>query len=219
MDKAGAIARIKRGLGFMTGTSRDAAIVDALSEAQRELEMGKTLPRFLLEQDQPLNVLAGASSAPIPTGFLRQFDDERLHFLPTDSELTVFLNRKLYIDGILAYRRNDAGVVIARSASPKIYVIRKDTIDFLSPMDRNYSFLWSYYKRAADLASASGNAWLDNVPEWLIGEAGMRIAADARDAPAVQLFQQMALKAQSAYLKEIAASDEADGPYVMGAAN
>jgi hypothetical protein len=219
MNKTQALARIKRGLGFMTGTSRDSAIIDAMQEAQRELETGKTLPKFLLQEDQPLAVLAGASSAPLPTGFIRQFDDERLHFLPVDSDLTQFLNRKLYIDGVLAYRRNDAGVLIAREAAPQIYVIRKSTIDFLSPMDRDYNFLWSYYKHDVTLDTVDENGWLTNAPEWLIGEAGKRIAADMRDAVAVTLFKEMALVGQSSYLREIVANEEADGPWQMGADN
>jgi len=217
MDRDAAVARIKRGLGFYSGTSRDDAIVSALQEAQRELEKGKTLPRFLLMEDQTLSLAAGDSEVALPIGFLRVYEDERIRFLPTNSTIPKFLSRRLYPDAVLAYERHESGAITVTSGEPEVYVLRQATIDFIRPANAAYSFTWSYYKKADVLSSNVENAWLANEPEWLIGEAGARVAADLRDGDAIALFTQIRDRARSSYLSEIVAGEENDGMFQMGA--
>lgn len=219
MNRDAAVLRIREGLGFFTGTSRDDAIVAALQAGQRELEKGKSLPKFLLLEDQTLTLLSGASTVALPTGFIRTFEDEKPHFLPEDSTINLFLLRRLYIDANLAYGRFESGAVTVTSGSPKVYVIRKSVIDFIQPADQNYSITWSYFKKADLLTTNIENAWLANEPDWLIGEAGVRVAAAMRDTDAVSLFTDMRDRARASWLAELVVGEEADGPYQMGANN
>lgn len=214
-----AVTRIKDGLGFLSASHHDARIVLRLNEAQRELEKGKSLPRFLLQQDQTLTLAADAQTIALPTGFIRVNDDERPHFLPTNSTIPIFLRRVYFTDGVLAYQRYESGVVTANTSSPKVYAIRKSTIDFLFPADAAYSIIWSYYKAAAAVTSGAENEWLLNAPEWIIGEAGARIAADMRDGNAVAMFTTMRDRARASQLAEQVVEELADGPIEMGANN
>lgn len=217
MQGSEAVTRIKEGLGFLTGSHHDTRIISRLNEAMWHLEHGTSLPKFLIQQDQPLVLAADASSIALPAGFIRVVDDEKVHYLPSTSTIPVFLTRKYYTDAQLAYARYESGSVIVNSRAPEVYVIRKSTIDFVAPANADYTLTWSYYKGGDAVASGSENVWLANSPYWLIGEAGHRMAKDVRDADAVSIFQDMLTKARSAQLGEQVVEELADGPIEMGA--
>ena len=66
MTRSEAILSIKRGLGFRQ--TQDTAILAALKEAQRNLELGKTLPPWLVEFDTPIPITSGSNVVTLPTG-------------------------------------------------------------------------------------------------------------------------------------------------------
>jgi hypothetical protein len=207
-----AVQRINDGLGFRPdGHSLEAKIILRLQEAQRDLESGKTLPRFLIREDQELLLAAGAHTAALPADFIREDDDNRLHFFTPTSDIARYLKPKRYSDAVVANLREQGPV------GPSIYVIRATTVDFITTADTNYTLIWNYYKSGALLTSNIENEWLAGAPEWLIGEAGIRIATDARDAEAVQLFSALATKGRAACFGDIIADEDAAGPYIMGA--
>ena len=81
VTRSEAVRRINDGLGFRPdGHSLEPKIILRLQEAQRDLELGKTLPRFLIREDQTVVLLAGAHTALLPSDFIREDDDNRLHF-------------------------------------------------------------------------------------------------------------------------------------------
>lgn len=214
-----AVARIKEGLGFLTGSHHDARILARLKEAQRDFEGGKSLPRFLLQEDQTLSLASGARTVALPTGFLRIYDDEKIYYLPADSTKPLFLVRKYFTDAALAYQTYREGSLITQpeSAAPLVYVIRKSTIDFMTLADAAYTLYWSYYKRGTEITLGATNEWLTNATNWIIGEAGHRMAMDMRDADAIGIFQTLAQKGRAEVFGEIVAAEEADGPLQMGA--
>lgn len=213
MLRSEAIQRINDGLGFMaTGNSLEATIIKRLQEAQRDLERGKTLPKFLIAEDEPLALVAGTSTVALPSDFLRIDDEVQLHYTPATSDIPVFLEKKFYTDAVLAYMQTATAAAV-----PKVYVMRKATIDFIYPADTDYALLWNYYRAADVLSSDIENAWLANAPEWLIGEAGMRVARDARDPDALSVFTEMRQAGRAAIFAEDLADDESGGPFVMGA--
>lgn len=212
-----AVTRIKEGLGFLSGSHHDNRIISRLNEAMWHLEHGKSLPKFLLQQDETISLLEGEYAVTLPTGFIRINDDEKPHYLPENSTIPVFLARRYYTDAQLAYARYESGQVDVTSRAPEVYVIRKSTIDFVTPANDDYTLTWSYYKGGDAVTSGSENVWLANSPYWLIGEAGYRMAKDVRDGDAIQIFDDMRKTAQSAQLSEQAAEELADGPIEMGA--
>lgn len=221
MTRDDAVLRIKDGLSFRTGTSLDDKIVARLKEAQRDLESGKTLPRFLLLEDQPLSLVLGAHSVKLPTDFLRDDDDNLIHYTPTNTDIPFFLARKQkYSDVVQANIRSPNDPV-----GPKVYVIRNSIIDFVTTSDRAYTLVWNYYKLGTVLTSGStANEWLNETPgqgapEWLIGEAGIRIAANLHDKDAIEDFTNMRERGRAACFGNLIALEESGGPYVMGADN
>lgn len=216
MTRTEAIARIHRGLGFRTGL--DSVIIDALREAQRDLENGKTLPPFLLQESAVLNLLVGTNTVALPTRFIRVEVDP--HFTPLNEESPTFLVAKSsYEDALAAYASEPSG-------GPAIYVVRRrlGVLDFIVTADRNYTLTWSYYRGAESLAADVENDWLANFngrenpgADWLMGRAGYIVAKDLRDKDAMATFDDMATRGRAALLGEIIAQEDDSGPYVMGA--
>ena len=67
MLRSVAIQRVSDGLGFRTGL--DQLIILQLQEAQRDLEKGKTLPLFLLQENQNAQSCGGAKSGRVAEWF------------------------------------------------------------------------------------------------------------------------------------------------------
>lgn len=206
-----AVQRISDGLGFWpAGHSKEATIILRMQEAQRDLERGKTLPRFLLQEGATLSLLSGASTVALPAGFLRE-GDNKIRYYDTEGNPT-FIFRKYLNDAIEAQ-----ALPTGETSAPQIYVIRNTLIDFITVADQAYTLYWDYYKAGDLLTSNIENAWLANAPEWLIGFAGKRIAADVRDPDAVSLFQDMEKSARAAWFADDITLELSGGPLVMGA--
>lgn len=219
MDRDTAILRINRGLGFLpTGHGQTNDIIQCLQEAQRDLEKGKTLPRFLLLEDQTLTLLAGQHTVALPSGFLRPDDDNTLYYVADDSHLQHYLRPyRSYRDAVVAVQSSQRPDQPAQTTDvPSVYVIRKSTIDFITLADREYELTWNYYKAADVLDQNIENLWLRHASEWLIGEAGMRMAADKRDGNAVAVFEKIMQKGRMAVFAEDIAAEESVGPIAMG---
>lgn len=208
MNRTEAVTRIQDGLGFASRQSDK--IILRLQEAQRELEKGKTLPKFLLQELQPLALVINTASVSLPARFLR-FDDTVNPFYVANNAITTIRIVLEYRDALAAYYLN------GEDTAPKVMVIRKSDVHFINQANANYTIFWNYYKGAEPLITDIENEWLANAPEWLIGEAGWRMAMDARDKDAAMLFDTMRKTARAAIFGEIVASEEASGPLIMGA--
>lgn len=216
-----AIQRIKDGLGFRRATNLDDRIILRLQEAQRELEAGKTLPEFLKVSDHLVTLVAGTQTAFVPFAFLREDYTEPMYFRKDNDPKgkKVFLNRVDADDAFTLYWNNGL------PASPRVYVVRRPsptlawTLDFVNPVDRDYTFHFSFYEHDTDIGTTESTKWLAFAPEWIIGEAGIRMAADARDPDGVSLFGDMMKKGRLAVLGETLMSETAVQPIQMGSAN
>lgn len=215
MFRSTAVQQINNGLGFRPpGNSLEGVIILYLQEAQRDLEKGKTLPRFLLQEDDPLTLLSGAHTAALPDGFIREADDSVLHYSPSGTDLPTYLQRKYLRDAVLANTRSSNDPI-----APSVYVIRNSVVDFVTTADQNYTFAWDWYKRGLTLETDIENVWLEdqNMPEYLIGEAGYRVAKALRDKDAMTVFDDMRKQARLSLFSEEIAAELASGPIVMGA--
>lgn len=209
MLRSVAVTRIQDGLGFASRQSDK--IILRLQEAQRELELGKTLPKFLLQENQILTLLNGTSTVALPTRFLRVSDDNLPYYSTSDGSPVYLPIVRQWSDAIKAQWLNGA------KSAPKVGVIRKTVVDFINNSDKEYTIIWSYYKAAALLTTDIENEWLADAPEWLIGEAGWRMAMDTRDKDATMLFDTLRKTARAAVFGEIIASDDSEGQLIMGA--
>lgn len=207
MTRDEAVTRIQDGLGFASRQSDK--IILRLKEAQRELEKGKTLPQFLLQLDL-LFVLTGTDAVNYPTGFLRIDDSVTPYRFDTDGRI-------VYLSVVRDLRDAQINFLgLTETSAPAVMVLRNNAIYFVNTLDANYTIIWSFYKKADVLDTNIENLWLLNAPEWLIGEAGWRMAMDARDKDAVVVFDNLRKTGRAAVFGEIVASEEASGPIVMG---
>jgi len=210
MLRSVAIQRIADGLGNRSGLSDKIAL--RLQEAQRDLEAGKTLPLFLKQEEQTLLLPVGQHAVALPAGFIREDDEEPLHYTSTTTLSPIFLQRKTYAEALTAYGSEEPG-------GPEVYVLRRSTIDFIRVADQAYTFTWSYFKAADILASEIENDWLRYAPDWLIGEAGLRMAKDLRDSDGVNVFTDIAVKGRAAWFAEHVAREESGGGFSLGEDN
>jgi hypothetical protein len=201
-----AVARIQRGLGFRSDLEDE--IISALQEAQRLLELGRTLPFFLLQEDEALSITSGSGALALPTGFIREKDDEGPHLVDDDGKL-YFMEKMDFERAKLTFDSDDPG-------RPLAYVLRKATMLVYPERDTTYDGTWSYYKGADVLTSDIENAWLQYAPETLIGAGGLIIAKDARNPSAVQIFSEMLGVANAGQFAESILRDEANKPRNMG---
>jgi len=212
MNKGDAVLRIQQGLGFRS--DRAAEIILALQEEQRDLESGKTLPKFLLKEDQLITVPASTQSVPLPSDFLRRYGNmRRVPAIVGDKRGDI-----PWVDYDAAQSFYSAPQFYSNYVSkPKVVSERAASLWFSPLSTQDAIFSWSYYARAASLSDNTTNAWLDdgNVPELLIAGAGLRMAADMRNQSAVALFGAMQAAARRAlYGEEF--QHEADDYLVMG---
>lgn len=217
MTRDEAVAIMLEGLGNRTAQSVIDACARRLLDAQADLESGKTLPRFLLQENQALTLLSGQSTVSLPDRFLRIETDP--HYTPFGTTEPFFVQGKSdYQAAVIANSSTDA-------VGPKVYVIRNGVIDFINTANQDYNLVWSYYKGAAPLSTgATENEWLADfrgvrnpAATWLIGEAGLRQARFSRDAPAVDIFTEMLTRGRAATFANILAEEASHGPMMMGA--
>lgn len=221
MDRTAAVALINQGIGFRaTGNALESAIILKLQEAQRDLEKGKTLPKFLVQELQTLTLTANTHTSTKPTGFLREDDEVPLHFYPATATKPTFLERRFYKDAVLSNLHDtSASSAPDEPIAPSIYVVRQSVIDFITTADITYTLYWNYYKAADLLTSNVENAWLLNAPEWLWGEAGWRIAMDLAgpNSEMVAKFDRIRTAGRAAAFAEDLVAETASGPLQMGA--
>ena len=209
MLRTAAVQRIQRGLGFITNQADTIAL--ALQEAQRDLEKGKTLPKFLLVEGAALTLLATESTVDLPADF-RRLSDEKLRYTLAGESTPNFIEWRRDYDAALEANFTGEG------GGPKVAVLRSTYIDFINPADVTYNFVWSYYKKGALLTTDIENEWLadDAGSKWLIGEAGYLMAQDKRDKDGMAIFNTMRTQGRAACFGDDLASDDAAGALYLG---
>jgi hypothetical protein len=221
MLRSEAIAIIKRGLGFRQ--TQDTAIIAALQEAQRDLELGHTLPSFLLAYDVVVPIVAGTALISLPTGFLRFHDDYELYYVNSNTA-RVFIPRRTYDEAYNAYvasgRQDDSALYTATATVPSVLVQRGKTQALLVPTPTtSFNAYLTYYKAALKLDAEIENAWLLNAPNVLIGMAGMTVAGNLRDKDAMTEFTRRANQGGKAFMGDIVEDELAGRPLIMGRNN
>lgn len=220
MQRSEAITTIKRGLGYRP--TQDASIIAALKEAQRQLELGHTLPNFLLEYDATVSVTANNPTIALPTGFIRFSDEYQFYYVNTDGA-RVFLPRKNYTEAYQAYvasGEEDGNVIAQVYDYPQVVVQRSKTAALVIPTPRtSFNMFLTYYKADDVLETEIENKWLKNAPDVLIGMAGMTVAGDVRDKDALANFSRRANLGGKSLMGDIIEDELAGRPLVMGRNN
>lgn len=220
MLRDAAVAEIKRGLGFRQ--TQTTSIIDALKQAQRTLEKGRTLPDWMLEFDAPIAVTAGDPVFTLPTGFLRMHEEYDLSYLNSNNA-TVFLPRKNFKEAYLAYISDgseDALVDPSTSNYPKVWARRGETKGYFFPTPQvSFTASMTYYKAGDVLDSNMENIWLREAPDLLIGLAGINIAGVVRDKDALTGFTQRYKMGLGSFIGAVVEDELAGRGLIMGRDN
>ncbi len=188
MTRDEAVAQIKRGLTFRSGSTLNSDIEFELREAQRRVESGEALspagrrvplPWFLKTYDQTLSLVADVSEVNLPDNFLAEDDGEGPYYTPADASYPTYL-RKWTPEG--------PNKTAADFTAPRFYQIRKTTLKVFPTPKEAFTLYWSYYAKDTVLTSNIENEWLKEVPTLLIGLAGQEIAMDTKNSGAVEKF-------------------------------
>lgn len=207
-----AVIRITDGLGFRSNLTAKAIL--RLQEAQRDLEMGKTLPWFLQKVDQALTLSSGNPTVTIPTDFIRFVDDELIRYTPSGATKQFVIPRKRFDEAMFQY-----GSSATAAGAPQVFARRSLTFFFFPYPDTTYNLTWSYFAKAALLTTNVENLWLQYAPEYIIGEAGLRLARDARDEKAIKIFSDMQAAGKVALFGEEIQVEQDGGPLGMTGEN
>lgn len=200
-----AVARVKMILGFRT--DQDANIVQAMQEVQEELEKEPSLPTFLKKiYVAPFQTSIGVRTVDAPADFIREDEDDQLFI---DSLDTILVKDQM---GELRLRYPDSG-------PPVKYALVDRKFYFFPLPDAVYALTGTYFAEDAVLTTNIENKWLANVPDLIIGMAGMIMAASLRDQAALQLFTGLAASAKTKIAYTSTANEAAGSKPVIGGDN
>ncbi len=212
MLRDAAVDIIKRGLGFLQGKTHDEAIAAALQEAQAAREGGRSLPWFLLQEDETLALTADTPSYNLPSGFIREDVDYNPVLVISEEGTELPIDPLPYDEAFRLYEQ-------AAEGAPEVYSIRKDQVWLFPTPDEAFTLQWSYFKADTLLQSNVENQWLIHAPYVLIADAGLRVATDLRDQEATAIFQSRKAEWDAWYTRQMTAQREANTRYVVGKYN
>lgn len=212
MDLSQVITEIRRGLGYRT--TLESTIIGAVQSVQRTLETGMSLPDFLLVYDAPIAVVGGTATFTLPTNFLRMHDAYDLYYDDPTDGYTV-LPRKTEVEAVTAYGD------ITDSTHGKVWVRRSNSQGLLVPTPTASATYYLTYYAADAVLTAGGdtNLWLTNLPDVIVGLAGIECLGAARDKEAMMYFQQRAQRGERTRMGMIVDQELQGRPILMGRNN
>lgn len=215
MNRNRAVAIIQEQLGFSTALSSN--IVAALQDCQAELETRRFLPKFLVVYEQDLVTVADQETVNLPTGFLRENEDDGpLYYIDEDGG-----RHELDKQDMTFLRQAFRGELeVPSEGAPQAYALGSTALHIFPKPDDVYNLKFSFYK-ADDVLSegASENKWLIHAPDVLVGMAGLRIAMARRDKDAITWFSAMEAKGLANLIHAGEAREHEGRKYVMGGEN
>lgn len=201
------VSIIQEKLGFRSDLNTN--ILAKMNEAMRLLEKGRTLPKFLIEEDVPLTTVANQRYISLPAGFIKVDDDGHPNIEFTDGTGLIYLKQGPWPQLRQIFQSTEAGI-------PRAFTLRKTQIWFHPvPVDA-YDLVWSYYKHDNDITGAAENNWLRELPYLIAGKAGLSMAQNLNsNSDIIRYFEGMAREWAIASHYETSENDTA-GPVVMG---
>ena len=183
MTRDEAVSLMLEQLGFRTDLSSNC--ITHLKLAQIQLEKGPTKPWFLISAQLSLATIAGTETVAVPTGFIQEYDQATLKYVPDDSEGLadeVDLVKGTYDVLRVNFREVESG-------APQAYALMNGNFHIFPLPDAVYSLKLIQYTKDTVLDTNIENAWLRESPKLLIGAAGKELAAALRDSAAMATFQ------------------------------
>jgi len=154
-----------------TDATMRALIVDEINSSIVELEHGRFLPWFL-ETSTTLVTVADIRTTALPTGFLRETENQAIQIADTTGTLSHMI--KLRLEDLDALYRNDA------AAQPGFYAIGEPNIYWGKTPNAAYNISFPYMAATtaiADNTNAATNKWLTLAHNFILSHAGTQVAS------------------------------------------
>jgi hypothetical protein len=206
MTRNEAVAIVKQQLGFRTNL--DETIVTNMQLAQKQLEMGPTLPWFLLSEYSTISTSASEPRLPLPTDFLRMHEESDVLLLNEEDDEVVLVKD---VESVLR-----GNYFNADAAQPEAYAIVGNNLVLFPTPDASYYVKLRYYQRDVTLSSNVTNGFLTWCPYVLIGKAGGLVASALRDSAAQGIFRGLENEGRLALAAMETARQESGGTPQMG---
>ena len=207
MIRDDAIARVRRGLGY-DNRLNVSLIIDALKDAQNEVEQRSMLPWFLQSEISSIFTIVGEERIPTPVDFILEIEAGALWVYDDSlSQPWIELKKDDPID--LRTRFTEPG-------QPEFYAISDGYFRLFPTPDAEYTLKMIYYKQDVPLDSNIENKWLKYVPYLIIGLAGALLASQRFNDRAKATFEGWAQLADTKLDSLIEAREHAQRRYVMG---
>jgi hypothetical protein len=210
MLRDAAVARVQQGLGWRG--DKAAEIVNALQDVQQELELGPTLPWFLISEILSVSTEEDEERLALPEGFIKEIDDGAVFYYNSDATTSDAVWTEIKKDELDYLRKTYPG-----EGAPSHYNLQGKYMRlFPTPDASTYTVKLSAYMKDTVLSNNIENKWLENVPRLLIGLAGIELGNDLRDKMALGRFNNMASSARLILANFETARQEAGQRRVMG---
>ena len=161
---------------------------------------------------EPMVVDPLTGTAPLPARFLRLHEEYPPYFLNVSGG-KVYTPRKNAMEARQAYPTP------ATDNYPRVMVLQPPSAAFLPPPTAALSVYLTYYRAEPTLDSEIENGWLKNAANYLIGVAGVMVAADLRDKGAMDKFNLMAKSGYKSYIGGVVDDELMGRPLIMGRNN
>jgi len=203
-------SRIREKLSYNTGLSAS-YITDAIQDAQRQLEEMSELPWFLESEISSISAVIGEERIPVPSDFLREnVESAFFYYNASASPAWVPLSKHSLPELRQAYGTADAN-------APEAYALQGKYFRIFPTPDAAYTLKLVYYQRQAALTGDNdSNDWSVEAPWLLIGTAGLSVAENNRDAAAVKIFSDIAIREAARLLVRSEAREHAGQVYQRG---
>lgn len=196
--------RVKRRIARRKA-SITADFLDEMQSAQRELEIGQTLPSILDTTTAAIETPAAktfVTDLP-PADYLKLYDDQGLFYFREDPvanpKAGEFHAKRLDTRNQLVSKRNASfGVTGGPQPSTIYYVIYKDAgtwkVEFTPEQSISIWFGMRYYAKQDILTGTNNNDWTLEWGDLISSMAGLALAMSYRDKNAIEYFSQMEQK-------------------------
>lgn len=211
-----AVARVKQMLGFKLNL--DAEIVQAMIEAQEDLERSSELPWFLRDPYSTTSTFAkltpSVKSYATPTGFIREDEQSRFTLVDPYSLREWVITKDE--EGHLRSRWPDRWPEMEGEGLPHGFSRRDGIFTFYPTPDKSYLVSGHYYKKDVSLSTNIENKWLKELPHIIIARSGLTLAAGLRDQAGLATFGAMNEIMTEKLHRMTVADDLAGTRYVIG---
>lgn len=212
MIRDDAVKRVQRPLGFRSDKATE--IVDALQDAQVELESSAELPWFLRTEVSSISTVSAEERIEVPDDFLREWEDDALWYFNAGASEAADIWTELVKDELTFLRNNLPG-----SGVPQAYALDGNNFRIFPTPDAVYVLKLIYYQRDTLLTSNVENLWLKHIPFLLIGKAGIQLSVGFRDKGALAQFAKWEKDGLDSLMRMTTARDNENLSLLIGGAD